>query len=260
MTTFINNQRLARLAGVDFNSEQVVPGPLMYSRTHTIMSQMDLISQCGPCVLITSFSDSCCTQDMANQLPENVIRWYSNNVTADHPRVRPVPIGLRTSPEGETVLRKALDVGRLPQRNYVYMNFYRRIGRMNNPRRGLYERFGGRSYITVEGGFDHVSMTKFYEQIASHQYVISPPGAGPDCHRHWEAILLGSIPIVKRCPAMKMMEGFPCLLIDIWDEVNRGNLERQLPGLLKKFDDKEMMKRVWFEYWRDEILWEVENA
>ena len=34
------------------------------------------------------------------------------------------------------------------------------------------------------------------QHYAKYQYVLSPPGHGLDCHRTWEAMLLGAIPIV----------------------------------------------------------------
>jgi hypothetical protein len=34
--------------------------------------------------------------------------------------------------------------------------------------------------------------------IQHSKYVISPPGAGADCYRTWEALYLGAIPVVLR--------------------------------------------------------------
>jgi hypothetical protein len=254
MNTFINNQRLAKLAGVDFDSEIIKSGPIVYSRTHLVASQFTELKKFPECILITSFSDSCCTDEMADKLPSNVRMWFSNNVMTLNPRVTAVPIGLRTSLEGEKILREAMNKGRLSQRNLIYMNFYRRIRNGNNPRRGLYERFLSKPWITVEGGFYHVPMEQFYEQIASHPYVLSPPGAGPDCHRHWEAILLGSIPIVLKSEATRILDDLPCLQVENWDEVTEDRLVEELPGLKERFNNTEALKKCWFEYWNERIL------
>jgi len=253
MRTFINNQRLAQLAGVNFDSEEIKEGPIVYSRTHTIASQFSKLSKFPDCVLITSFSDAECTVAMSRRLPPNVRRWFSNNVSAHHPRITAIPIGLRTSPEGEVKLREAMNRGRLPQRNLVYMNFFRRIHRSQNPRKGLYEMFGGKDWVTTEGGFDHMPMDHFYEQMLSHPYILSPPGAGPDCHRHWESILLGSIPIVLKSPAMKILYGLPCLQVNNWAEVTEERLVAELPELQKLFQSP-LMEICYFEYWKQQIL------
>ena len=253
MKTFINNQRLAHLAGVNFDSETIKPGPIVYSRTHLVCEQFPALAQMGSCVLITSFSDACCTEEMAAGLPQNVRRWFSNNVTAHDERVVTVPLGLRTSPEGEVYLRAAIERGRPPQRNLVYMNFWRRIRNGNNPRVGLYEMFLPKPWITYEGGFEHVPMPHFYEQIACHPFVLSPPGAGPDCHRHWEAMMLGSIPIVLRSDATRILDDMPCLQVNNWGEVTEQLLHAELPKLTPRFASMAMDK-CWFELWQKMIL------
>jgi len=255
--TFINNKRLAQLAGVCFRSEEIILSPIVYSRTHSIVDQFLKLSKFPECVLITSFSDADCTNEMADKLPSNVKMWFSNNVSADHPRVTGVPIGLRTSPDVEIELQKAIDKGKLPERNLVYMNFYRKIPRRNNPRKGLYEIFEKEKWITTEGGFEHVPMGHFYEQMASHPFILSPPGAGPDCHRHWESILLGSIPIVLKSPVTRIFNGLPCLQVNNWSEVTEERLKKELPELKKLFESP-CMKICWFEYWKDKIL-EIAN-
>jgi hypothetical protein len=252
--TFINNQRLANLAGVNFNSETIKSGPIVYSRTHLVVSQFHELRKFQDCILITSFSDACCTDQMAEKLPSNIRMWFSNNVMTLNPRVTAVPIGLRTSMDGEKILKEAIQKGRQPQKNLVYMNFYRRIRSGNNPRRGMYEQFTPKPWITTEGGFEHVPMEQFYKQIASHPYVLSPPGAGPDCHRHWESIILGSIPIVLRSNATRILDDLPCLQVNTWAEVTEETLIEELPRLQQRFNNTEALKKCYFEYWKERIL------
>jgi hypothetical protein len=60
-----------------------------------------------------------------------------------------------------------------------------------------------------------------YEYTHKSEYVLSPRGAGEDCHRFYEAIYLDSIPIVKRTntPFDKLYNVFPCLIVNDWNEV-----------------------------------------
>ncbi|MHA1345003.1 MAG: hypothetical protein ACTSO3_01250 [Candidatus Heimdallarchaeaceae archaeon] len=254
--TYITNQRLAKLAGVGFRSEEIKLGTIVYSRTHTIVPQFKKLAEFPECVLITSFSDDNCTDEMADKLPFNVKKWFSNNVSTDNPRVIGVPIGLRTSNEIEMKIKEAEERGRLPDQNLVYMNFWRKIANRRgrgNPRNGLYKMFEGKKWVTTEGGYEHVSIDHFYKQVISHPYILSPPGAGPDCHRHWEAILLGSIPIVQRSPVTKILDGLPCLQVNNWSEVNEEMLLGSLPRLKKLFKSPRM-EICKFEYWKKKIL------
>jgi hypothetical protein len=43
-----------------------------------------------------------------------------------------------------------------------------------------------------------LSVPEHYQAIRNSQFVISPPGAGPDCYRTWESIYLGSNPVVMK--------------------------------------------------------------
>ncbi|NDE83004.1 MAG: hypothetical protein EB051_05275, partial [Chlamydiia bacterium] len=50
-------------------------------------------------------------------------------------------------------------------------------------------------YVPVES--NERSQTNFWEDMSRSQFVVSPPGAGIDAFRTWEALLLGCYPIVK---------------------------------------------------------------
>lgn len=43
-----------------------------------------------------------------------------------------------------------------------------------------------------------ISPRIYRKLLSDSKFVLSPPGNGPDCHRTWEALYLGSIPIVKK--------------------------------------------------------------
>lgn len=249
MKTFINNERIANLACVHYNAEPIQRGPIVYSRTHLVVNQFKKLANWGPCVLVTSFSDTSVTDEMVAKLPTNVRAWFSTNVVSSHPRVIGVPIGMIYSSDIEKTMRQQLEVGQLSQRNLMYINFMQNTNRRNS----LYEMFRGRKWVTEEGGRGHVSLSRFYEQISAHPYVLSPPGSGPDCHRHWEAMLLGSIPIVKRSLFTPLLDGFPCLQVDHWGQVGRGFLMDNYKKLRRRFNSP-LMEQMWFEYWQKRIL------
>ena len=50
-------------------------------------------------------------------------------------------------------------------------------------------------------------------------FVISPPGNGPDCHRTWEAIYLGAVPVVLKAHlGRSLLEGMPILAVDRFED------------------------------------------
>lgn len=51
-------------------------------------------------------------------------------------------------------------------------------------------------------------------------FVLSPPGNGPDCHRTWESIASGAVPVVLRTAlAPSIVSGARIMVVDDWDEV-----------------------------------------
>lgn len=72
------------------------------------------------------------------------------------------------------------------------------------------------------------SPKKYREMLSNSAFVLSPPGNGADCHRTWEAIYLGAIPIVlkKYWPFSHL--GLPVLAVEDWSEI---------PKLIPAFSD-----------------------
>jgi hypothetical protein len=54
--------------------------------------------------------------------------------------------------------------------------------------------------------------------VRKSQFVISPPGNGSDCHRTWEAIYLGAVPIVLR-EFWNFGDDLPVLIVDDYSQI-----------------------------------------
>jgi hypothetical protein len=61
-----------------------------------------------------------------------------------------------------------------------------------------------------------VSFKDYISNVHSHPFVISPQGNGIDCHRTWEALYMGSIPIVKRSVLTEFFSDLPMLIVEDW--------------------------------------------
>ena len=76
---------------------------------------------------------------------------------------------------------------------------------------------------------------------ATYKFAISPPGNGVDCHRTWEMVLVGVVPVVRRSeidPAFgRLADDGAVLLVDGWDEVDEallgGHWSRYGDGLVR---------------------------
>ena len=81
-------------------------------------------------------------------------------------------------------------------------------------------------------------------------FVISPHGNGYDCHRTWEALCLGCIPIVKTSCLDSLFKDLPVLIVNDWSNVT----EELLENTISLFENKKMsMEKLLLKYWIDII-------
>jgi hypothetical protein len=72
-------------------------------------------------------------------------------------------------------------------------------------------------------GFRNIQMTneEYFSRLRNFKFVVSPEGNGIDCHRTYEALMAGCIPIVEDRPEMrKKYEGCPILWTTDYKEIN----------------------------------------
>src|ERR1700722_11865528 len=64
-----------------------------------------------------------------------------------------------------------------------------------------------------------LSWHDYLVDLAHSKFVLSPQGNGLDCHRTWEALYMGCIPIVKNSLLNDLYEDLPVVIVDDWAEV-----------------------------------------
>ena len=67
----------------------------------------------------------------------------------------------------------------------------------------------------------------YYAEMSRHRFVLSPEGIGTDCYRHWEALYLGTVPIVRAGTAMDAFAELPILFTEDYTEIDERYLEEQ---------------------------------
>jgi hypothetical protein len=73
----------------------------------------------------------------------------------------------------------------------------------------------------------------YYFTLPQYKFVVSPEGNGIDCHRHYEAILAGCIPIIEDNPLMmEKYKGLPVLWTHDYSEITQPYLEDKYNKML----------------------------
>ena len=86
--------------------------------------------------------------------------------------------------------------------------------------------------------------------MSKYSFILSPFGNGMDCHRTWEALCLGCIPILRAPGFKKMFENLPVLIVNNWSDVNQGLLDKTIEEFKTRTFDYEKLS---LKYWVDKI-------
>ena len=82
--------------------------------------------------------------------------------------------------------------------------------------------------------------TLSWKVMKEYAYVLSPFGNGMDCHRTWEALLCGCIPIVRSSVFDELFAGLPVLIVKNWSDISLELLVATIADFKDKFDKQEL--------------------
>jgi len=84
-----------------------------------------------------------------------------------------------------------------------------------------------------------IPRTETWKNMIKYAFVLSPFGNGMDCHRTWEALLCGCIPIVRSSVFNELFDGLPVLIVDKWEDISLQLLVTTLAQFKDKLDNNE---------------------
>lgn len=91
---------------------------------------------------------------------------------------------------------------------------------------------------------------------SKYSFVISPHGVGLDCHRTWEALVLGCIPIVRKSKLDILYEDLPVLMVDDWKEITSDLLKTTIEIFKNKdFSYEKLTLKYWVDQINEKKLW-----
>jgi hypothetical protein len=221
-----------------------------------------------PFTLVTGDSDTTISQNLIQH--EAIIKvlnhpylmnWFAQNMIADHPKLHQLPIGMdyhtmwerpgtwglvkQSAIAQERMLLKTLaDAPDFTERFFAgYCNWHFAIDR--GDRQECLEKID-KSISFIEKNY--LPRISTWQRQSLCMFVISPEGAGIDCHRTWEAILLGCVPIVKKSKFSALLNDLPVVMLDDWSEFNSDQMIQHVNRLKNsKFNFNSMFLRHWQE-------------
>ena len=225
-------------------------------------------------ILVSGDCDESCPNDLFASKEEfltfienpKIIHWYSQNcILLEHEKLSQLPIGLdyhtmsysnhswgnMSSPIEQEQMINNIKTGVKPFYERIikcYSNFhfsmgtkyaYDRIDAYNNIDRNL---------VYYEP--NRVIREKSWQTQSMFAFVLSPHGNGLDCHRTWEALCLGCIPIVKTSPLDSMYNELPVLIVNDWNDITIELLQKTVD----EYKGREFRyEKLTLKYWMDMI-------
>lgn len=204
-----------------------------------------------PFVLVTGDSDCTVYQtDFANVLLNSplVLHWFAQNCDIKHPKVTSMPIGLdyhtfanKWSPLDQE--RQLIECSKnTDKKNLCFGNYHFFLHRGNRTE----------AYNTINKDLCHyipnyIERDEMWKLQSEYKYTISPLGGGLDCHRTWETLCLGSIPIVQTSPLDILYEGLPVIIVKEWSDITKELLDNyEIPSNCN-------MDKITLNYWMEKI-------
>jgi len=228
-------------------------------------------------ILVTGNEDTTIPDDFNdkfNRILEcsKLIHWYSQNLTKTNlSKVSAIPIGLdyhtigngkkgyewwgkqETPKKQEEIIFKLNKIPfneRIPK---LYINFANSI-------RGKYGEKDRREALdkTPKGlqiiEKDNIPRNETWTNMSKYAYVLSPHGNGLDCHRTWEALVLGCIPVVKKSSLDALYEDLPVLIVDDWTNINEDLLNSTIEVFeTRKFNYDKLTMNYWINLIKNSI-------
>jgi hypothetical protein len=188
-----------------------------------------------------------------------LLAWFGQNMTSNHPKAICIPLGLanREWPHGkvemyEQIINNAMQ-HRYAKNKLLYMNFS--VQNNVQERKPAWDQFCNQPFCVAE------KPTKpfhyFLENIASSVFVISPPGGGYDCHRTWESLYVGSIPIIKKTLINSVFKDLPVIEVSDWHTVTESFLFEQYSIFVSSDYNYE---KLYMPYWIEKIQYYLHNT
>jgi hypothetical protein len=179
---------------------------------------------------------------------QKLIALFTQNLDGtQHPKLYPLPIGIRNrhwEPQNREIIQKYKSLSG-PKTHLAYCNITAQT--YPSERNQVLD-------ICLKSSYCYCSQWKDFEtyarEVSESKFTIAPRGNGLDTHRLWEALYLGSIPVVKTSSLDPLFEGLPVLIINDWSELTEEFLHQKYAEIT---NSRHLMSKLYAEYYFDQI-------
>jgi hypothetical protein len=259
---YISGDTFRKFADHVISSEKLIFDPSAVRRNNILFVDAGILPyffRCihpgikNPYILITHNGDVNIDKPMTYNIDSKITHWFAQNVLVKHHKITPIPIGLenlRYFNHGQTRLFEQLRKKNVKKRAKIQMDFSQNTNLLM--REPIYKLL--HSHTLINRLDERLSAQQYMAQLAQHKFVLSPPGNGLDCHRSWEAMYVGTIPIVAESVTTASFRrlGLPLLIVSDWSEIKNFN-KKKLNEVYESTYKNVNYEALWFSYWKKAI-------
>ncbi|CAB9516762.1 expressed unknown protein [Seminavis robusta] len=189
-------------------------------------------------------------------------QWHYN---FDNHKTHSIALGMRFQTQAEAAYKitqqQQAPVEKQPNATRprpLMLNFNVRAGLRQEAMAAVERNFRGSGISTKQtwGGSPKRAMENYFEQLASSRFILSPGGAGFDCYRNWEALFMGTIPILEMAGRthdgwLRSFTDLPVLVLNRYHELTPQVLEEKYRQVLQHWDSYnwEKLTKHWWPLW-----------
>lgn len=202
----------------------------------------------NPIILLTHNGDPSVPNTYAHYLDDQkIIMWFGINCDIPpHPKFCNIPLGIANENYehgNPDMWDEVLDILSQQKDKVKEKKIYINWGSTHTIRAVLYDFFKNKPFVMIG---KHQEPREYLLDMAKYRFVISPFGGGLDCHRTWEALLVGSIPLVQTSTLDPLFKDLPVIIVQNWEEITEDFLEQKYSELSKKNYNFE---KLYLNYW-----------
>jgi hypothetical protein len=227
-----------------FNAERPLNGKgvIFVGQCQLIETCFKSIPEEGSYIVIHRTNDRSFTEGMYKKKPQSVKHIYTVDCGVNYPDVSAIPIGLATITGEDEVIKKIAAEAVEPAKTKVFVRY--NVNRSGYTKERIESLTKLRSLPFCKAIEHQIPADQFFRQIKAHRFTMSLRGQGADAMRTWQAIALGSIPIVSDCIEMRHFEDLPILYYN-------GNITEE--WLDSQSISGKSTKRMRMSYWNEHV-------
>lgn len=235
-------------------TEEMQPGDIVFVNRFLLD---EFISQVNPhintpYILITADTDddSIATPMHSDLLKNpNLAIWASINcIHSEHPKAIPLPIGILPVKETKPLYEEVIKLSKNRKKNLFCIVNFADSTWTHVDRERVINDIKNFPFITFT---PKVPLKEYLQTLSDSCFCICPRGCGWDCYRNWEALLVGSIPILEHSILDPLFYDLPVLIIEDFKMLNEDYLKSKFVQIKAKSYNYE---KIYSHYWTNFLL------